>query len=103
MQAISLMTDIDKEKFKTHMSQSRVVKFVLDADPIYIVFYENTYTNDINSANTALLRHEYILKEKNGFKLVNLYKRNVWDEFFDSDIFQKKLFEIFQKKIKTKK
>jgi len=54
-------------------ASSRRVRFILNADPVYIVFFENF----------GVLRHEYVISNGNGFMLANLGAEGFLDRVLD--------------------
>lgn len=80
---LSWVSGMDQEKFSAYrqelLSKGRRVRFILDADPVYIVFHQST-------GNDRTVRPEYIVRDprSNGeLRLTNFYFMSFLDAFIE--------------------
>ena len=69
----------------------RTLRFFLDADPVFLVFY----TKD----SEKRLRYEYLLKVGSTYKLANAYAEGFLDDVLGNETFFPTTFESFRKNV----
>jgi hypothetical protein len=82
----------DTRAYFDALTSSRYVKFLLDADPVYLVFYSSDPSDKWTASS---LHHDYVVRDpqSGSFKLANLLFISSLDDLLnDNDLFSTQMF-----------